>query len=155
MDDLAIPNPPQGMLRKGSPVVVDGVWGVIVQRYDDCWHVATWDSRTALFVKHHRPVLDLTDVTGRAHAAWWALGSTDARHWEALHIGVALWIAPVNETDRIMMWRILRKAGRIHDLLNHLDRADPRTLLDGSRWVDAEALRLVCLHLMEKDDDSA
>jgi hypothetical protein len=28
-----------------------------------------------------------------------------------------------------------------------LDPNDPRLLPDGSRWVDAEALRLVCLHV--------
>ena len=30
--------------------------------------------------------------------------------------------------------------------LANLDPNDPRLLPDGSRWVDAEALRLVCLH---------
>ena len=46
-------------------------------------------------------------------------------------------------------WRELDPA------LAHLDPTDPRTLPDGSRWVDAEALRLVCLHLMEATDADA
>ena len=104
-------------------------------------------------------VLDLTDATGRAHAAWWALGKCYIGGWPDLHTGARLWLDPCLyehpaefQCLRSQLWRVLLKGGRVHDWIGHLDFDDIRTLEDGSRWVDAEALRVLCQRIMEQKD---
>jgi hypothetical protein len=105
--------------------------------------------------------LDLTDATGRAHAAWWLAGqrgetnpveaawrfvpeqaaqemsSIDGSHFGMIEYEPALWMCGASG------WTA--DEGPLSDL----DASDDRLLPDGSRWVDAEALRRVVLHVAE------
>jgi hypothetical protein len=74
--------------------------------------------------------LDLTDATGRVHAAWWAQENTPHGQVWQMHDPVCRFYVPHG----------------FHGCVD-LDPNDPRTLPDGSRWVDAEALRRVVLHV--------
>lgn len=100
--------------------------------------------------------LDLTAASGRAHAAWWL-----ADQLASDPMGMDTYspffdaVAWANEGDddegAFLGWMLNAPAGRWHflslDCLHDLDPYDPHLLEDGSRWVDAEALRLVCLHV--------
>jgi hypothetical protein len=85
--------------------------------------------------------LDLTDATGRVHATWcWRLRYCPAvplDHWmrRSPELGGGYSLAGWADHPEYP------------DLLSDLDPDDPRTLPDGSRWVDAEALRRVVLHV--------
>ena len=101
--------------------------------------------------------LDLTDATGRAHAAWWvaeALGMTAPAYLSWIDRGE--WWLCGGGIRRFGVMQVQTPIGPLFDLLvpglADLDPNDPRTLPDGSRWVDAEALRLVCLHLKAADE---
>ena len=146
-----------GLLRRGSPVRVVGrsSWpsGVCIMPGDgDLWLV----SRGLRIPRQAAPqdlALDLSDATGRCHAAWWLAG-----HF-------ALVSAP-HELLRVTwtyrgMWDLdgprrrvkfaacvdSRFAVEVPALDVLVINNDRRTLPDGSRWVDAEALRCVCLHV--------
>jgi len=92
--------------------------------------------------------VDLTDATGRAHVAWAvaaALGVNPSRcspRW----IGTTPrpgWAIDGGENY------VYRRYYRSFDAFNgKLDPHDNTRLPDGSRWVDAEALRLVALHVL-------
>ena len=86
--------------------------------------------------------LDLTDATGRIHAAWWAMERDRT---------LAFTLLALSRPDmhrrpsmRRSVWGTLQA---FCAYLSDLDPSDPRTLEDGSRRVDAEALRLVCLYV--------
>jgi hypothetical protein len=108
--------------------------------------------------------LDLTDATGRAHAAWWLAGVQPAyhhpRHSPIEDAGVAFvagsygWcLTGMHNSHLGWGWR--RHPGGQHvgpmppglACLTDLDPNDDRLIPGGSRWVDAEALRRVCLHV--------
>jgi hypothetical protein len=81
--------------------------------------------------------LDLSDPTGRAHAGWW---------WRlALHPDLSWRANP--EWGGVYSLAGFAVMPELAPVVAHLDLNDPRLLPDGSRWVDAEALRLVCLHV--------
>ena len=160
MDDLTIPNPPPGMLRRGSPVWATGSreghqWRMPATVHRVTGRLAEVAGSHSWVSGHHFAVgglaLDLTDATGRAHAAWWLMGLLDNRHWPDVATGARLWLGGTSERMRTRAWQRMRRAARFVDMTAHLDPNDTRTLPDRSRWVDAEALRLVCLHLMEND----
>jgi len=114
--------------------------------------------------------LDLANATGRAHAAWWLASNFDLEsatgcwHWGAY---------PHCRDCRNIVWSLitsndgcLATFGTKYECddpivdervpsLAHLDPNDPRTLPDGSRWVDAEALRLVCLQVHEQQKEGS
>lgn len=103
--------------------------------------------------------LDLTDATGREHAAWWLADQMAADPMDLIthspFFEVVFWANEgSDEVGTFLGWALNAPAGRWHflgwDCLHDLDPEDPRTLPDGSRWVDAEALRLVCLHVAEE-----
>lgn len=99
--------------------------------------------------------LDLSDATSRVHATWWALALCPHDGWYELHAGARLWLDPhISAQERTVLWRVLHHSARILCWLHDLDPDDPRTLPDGSRWVDAEALRRVCL-CVEAERDAA
>lgn len=164
---LTLPGSIPGLLRRGSPVF----WRDEETPYVVCW-VGPWpdsdsveDGAIVLAAPCSIPTLgiednftnfslDLTDPTGRAHAAWWLMSCRGWRRpfqipgWEfrSTTDGVGFWF------DRHVYCdvRPFLIAGSwiyvVVPSLADLDPADPRTLPDGSRWVDAEALRCVVLH---------
>jgi len=85
-------------------------------------------------VERSHVALDLSDATGRAHAAWWYRARIGQQKF-----------ATVLEIPLLEDWK------RDDTMLSDLDLDDPRALPDGSRWVDAEALRRVCLHVAEME----
>jgi len=184
-DALTLPGDIPGLLRMCSPVF--GRWnagtndefsarGVVCRRLADdsagarwlCWFAT---SRISLGVYGPMP-LDLTDATGRAHAAWWLAGQcgkgepyrdgwwyvagfqwhqpyrtwSDRRRVRMFTIGnLCAWADRVDPNDDGWM--------RAIPALADLDPDDPRTLPDGSRWVAAEALRRVVLHVAGRASD--
>jgi hypothetical protein len=98
----------------------------------------------------HRLLLDLTDATGRAHAAWWLADRYGRDHDEIpvagpLHRGSGEWVMYAPTSARADDW--LRFGPKSVPSLADLDPADHRLLPDGSRWEEAEALRRVVLHV--------
>lgn len=164
----ALPGTIPGLLRRGSPVVATSARerGTYLglsehgETYggDPLHHVALHDTTgPAPWVSDAAPLvalaLDLTDATGRAHAAWWlaaklwpddgpyiAAAVVPGRTIGPLRMGIST--VSTQEGDR---WRGMPDAAE--DAIADLDPRDPRLLPDGSRWVDAEALRRVVLHV--------
>ena len=167
-----LPGTIPGLLRRGSPVISsehgEGVC-IFTPRPgrgpavgfmgpgDMAQFVEAWVAAEDL-------ALDLSDPTGRAHAAWWlALRECPASH--VLDPAAVAWHPAPAQADAgwSLEWqaRAVKGCGTLTghwwsgrsrspvpaSLLWHLVRDDPRLLPDGSRWVDAEALRLVCLHV--------
>ena len=92
--------------------------------------------------------VDLTDATGRAHLAW-AIGATFGSSvgvWGRNH---SVW------GPTVMGWAIMLDDGsrrrfyvKDEPMLAGVNTRDDTRLPDGSLWVDAEALRLVGLHVL-------
>ena len=162
---LTLPGDLAGWLRKCSPVSVieDGVYrsvnGVVLEVFEKANETRVllnqgFRGDIALGFLH----LDLTDATGRAHATWWLAEGGGSKRWKQ---GVIFrpasngrgWV--LLTSDETWWWSLDGECGwpscthekhRVPALAN-LDLDDPRLLPDGSRWVDAEALQLVCLHV--------
>lgn len=146
-DALTLPGTIPGLLRRCSPVVLvdaarwwdaDAKVGIVtsVEPFEVACGTA-WEpaDRRQVFD------LDLTDATGRVHAvSWLAEQRTETTPTVAL-FGYSMkvgWVLNLGEDSSI--------AGMWDDVLANLDPHDPRLLPDGSRWVEAEAIRLACLH---------
>lgn len=144
---LTLPGTLPGLLRRCSPVRL-GIARAIVN------DPAKWKGR-------ENWSLDLEDATGRAHAAWWLENAGWAVPTELGIHGFRLLAGYRGEHER---WPVhvylgdgafacaskpLTTPGRflIVPALAALDPNDCRLLPDESRWADAEALRLVCLHV--------
>ncbi len=169
MSALTLPGDIPGLLRRGSPVVLatrtyggsvflDGARGVVCSDGGRVGTETLGGSPVLVSTSPRDLALDLTDATGRAHAAWWlaswwfrvTLDTTSpaavcaiwrplgARWWTCAWPGASLDAGP-GGGSRPLELDVPALAG--------LDPNDPCTLPDGSRWVDAEALRLVCLHV--------
>jgi hypothetical protein len=178
---LTLPGKIPGLLRRGSPVILHkrhypvdwgtrGVCGHKVRRA--VWGVL-WDLSWGEYspTQRNKIALDLTDATGRAHAAWWLASHFGDKVAESLS---AWWMGRDTSTcpTAPMVFRVTRPSwlpdgfgltcwdgqGRRPGwspndamlevpALATLDPRDDLRLPDGSRWVDAEALRLVCLHV--------
>lgn len=158
MSELTLPGTIPGLLRRGSPAVrlpMTPVGGAVVDRDgwpcmivecgEDVAAVAYSDGGTTL-AEDDVPLadlaLDLTDATGRAHAAWWVVDKDFGDAPIEAHMaisGAMIWglLASPVASEAVELWPVLRT----------LDPADPRLLPDGSRLVDALALRLVVLHV--------
>lgn len=155
MDEtLTLPGTIPGLLRRGSPV-----WHPRLGAKTPCVVVACHTNDRTARVGYPWPIdgedgdtwaldaldLDLTEATGRAHAAWWLDTACDrAGTW----CGALGWrFRQYSEVEwRFGPWSSLPD-GYTCRALADLDPSDPRLLPDGSRWVDAEALRLVVLHV--------
>lgn len=157
--DLTLPGTIPGLLRRGSPVwllpedgydpqraVVVGVAGGIAS--------VTWwmdDHAIAICVDGvplDEIAADLTDATARAHAAWWVADRCrPVVRWLWVHNAMGLWVQQGwDEEDREVFWQALVDGPlRLDDL--DCVTVQARLLPDGSRWVDAEALRRVVAHL--------
>lgn len=161
---LTLPGTLPGLLRRGSPVHGDNDMRGVVVRIDATSVAIAWDfpldpeNGDGCVVEDDYGLdspslsLDLEDVTGRAHAAWWLAAKVTKhpiilsarlgyRHSE--HGGFGWWLdwESPTMTGEAMLNEPIEQA------LSGLNLHDPRILPDGSRWVDAEALRLVCLHV--------
>lgn len=165
MTRLALPGTIPGLLRRGSPVVClhDGEVlsrGVIVKAFSDgalmAWANTTSDGGD---YAGGEPLdwgclhLDLTDATGRAHAAWWLVETLD--HSEIPQHSANAWRR--HRADNC--WKMFGIHGMVrfnpvgpkHNAefavpsLARLNAKSVVELDDGYLRVDAEALRLVCL----------
>lgn len=163
MSDLTLPAFIPGLIRNGTPLMVWGGhtrWPALAMGFSETvgagsreWlHVANhgFPNRIDL-VKTASASVDLTDATGRDHAAKclgraggdgdplaaWMIRPLSGHRWS---LGVA--------TSTYL-------AGRIWalDCPIDLDPNDDTRLPDGSRRVDAEALRLVMLHVFGSVSD--
>jgi hypothetical protein len=162
MSPLTLPGTIPGLLRRGSPVRASNDperLGVVVGTGSSLGTLVFWHwSETTSWTLETPVDLDLSDPTGRAHAAWWLAEHADSHpegprsnaHWRPLDCP--------DDTDRYaLLWQLkwfepfgcgVWSFGSLDcRSLATLDPNDPRLLPDGSRWVDAEALRLVCLHV--------
>ncbi len=101
MSDLTLPGTIPGLLRRGSPViVVNAAIGVV----DEVTEVGVFATDGGALHAYYldQVALDLTDPTGRIHAAWWVMGhddrkpGIDAGSWVALR-GLALKACPGEE----------------------------------------------------------
>ena len=142
MDDLTLPGSIPGLLRRGSPVTQGARSGVVVHLWEADMASVAWapphDAASDCCWAVDRLALDLTDATGRTHATWWwrrvRHDDVPAEHWirVAPEMGGSYGAAGLAGYEEFAL---------------PLDLTDPRRLPDGSRWVDAEALRRVVLHV--------
>lgn len=184
MSALTLPGSIPGLLRRGSPVRTVKHAGTGLFRSDFAGVVfdlqsPVVDERSAPVDRRGPPgavlasfpggppfwaatkylALDLTDATGRAHAAWWMAGEVGAA-WVLSCDGFRRWELHGGERPRHSLSRAwqgigaeMRRMGMASSdwldcpALDDLDPNDPRLLPDGSRFVDALALRRVCLHV--------
>ena len=157
---LTLPGDLSGWLRKCSPVRVARaleIQGVIVAAPIRDQSLVLWvDSMLsplqAKWERNHKVSLDLGDATGRGHAALWL---AEQRHCTDVVTATLIpghrlighpepvWGLSTTSWRDGERWSAVEEPSAIYDL----DPSDPRLLPDGSRWVDAEALRLVCLHV--------
>lgn len=166
---LTLPGAIPGLLRRGSPVVHARLGhGLVVDPISTPAQMWTrWLPDACEFEPGPAELvdlaLDLTDPTGRAHAAWWLANQPGNESVVSRRRESPRWTccpgASNDPGDRL--WHLTsygcapyRDAFEgEHDprvvvpALAALNPDDPRLLPDGSRWVDAEALRLVCLHV--------
>ncbi|MHC4892469.1 MAG: hypothetical protein ACYTFV_03710 [Planctomycetota bacterium] len=148
---LTLPGAIPGLLRRSSPLrdPNDGELGVVLRVGEASFCLVGVPA--GLYTYTARSLhLDLTDATGRAHAAWWLAGRVGSKAGSAyMHRCAPRWLYSdagwrAWQIDGIAVacdWTVGR--GPVADL----NPDDPRTLPDESRRVDAEALRLVCLHV--------
>ncbi len=144
MSALPLPGDIPGLLRRCSPVYAfryagrtSGICHGATYEPDGnigTWvHIAVGNHVDAYAVRHID--LDLTDATGRAHAAWWLAKST-AGVWRS--VDGYVWTDGDRLYDEVDVPALRAIMGQ---------EAHCRALPDGSMWRDAEALRLACLHV--------
>jgi hypothetical protein len=151
---LTLPGDIPGLLRRCSPLGPDSMGvlcGINPEMDDDRTHLVLFHEGYDDWHSPKNLALDLEDQTGRAHAAWWLAERLRPDVKELMKASVTYghtdfggggYGLGVTCRDDGALWRRADAPG-----LDDLDPHDPRTLDDGSRWVDAEALRLVCLHV--------
>ena len=176
MTDILTPTLPgsiPGLLRRGSPVFYrdeESSWTVLCIDGDEVCAAPVGEVPLGLWGMCDDFTLDLTDATGRAHAAWWLAGALYPECPPTDGAAVAWQLFPGQQPSSGWWLRYCARgdssgsttvsptfSGRWNPrmwsqhipALAPLDPDDPRLLPDGSRWVDAEALRLVCLHVAE------
>ena len=186
-DSLTLPGSIPGLLRRGSPCILasgqdspaywlDGRAVTLHALADDMASAACDGLETVVHVAHAALLLDLSDATGRAHAAWWLAT------WLCDTLGRIAQRPDTCSTPRLcwrMPHRLRAERNKYRSLyllgfrgfadqqpprseavdprcvipgLADLDPRDRTPLLDGSRWVDAEALRRVVLHVAGLED---
>lgn len=163
-EDVRLPGSLPRFLRECSPVAlmrqIDrdipvGTRGVVLRVVDAntfivafCWSTPPHNGDDEVIAEVSGEDIEalLTDATGRAHAAWWLAKADDARWSKAAIHGV--WNLTTLKQDPAYLTTYGAHNAWINvPSLADLDPNDPRLLPDGSRWVDAEALRRVCRHV--------
>jgi len=142
-EPLTLPGSIPRLLRRGSPVTYNGgAWLVVAMgewdNGDEGVQIARIGEHTVCPIDF--TALDLSDPTGRAHAAWWLLQNPG-------FAGRILSMSPLG----VSAWWWYRSGVYMHAVTADLDPDDSRLLPDGSRWVDAEALRRVVLHVAGRE----
>lgn len=165
---ITLPGDIPGLLRRGSPhisAMVPGCGGVVLNVHPTRGADVVWRGPDSECDEAERGVplteiaLDLHDATGRAHAVWWLAGIGAA--WGCVDKHQAgLWLASHAPRSGIHARRFTAEAPKNSSIpkaylvvpsLTDLNPNDPRTLEDGSRAVDAEALRRVVLHVAGRE----
>jgi len=157
---LTLPGTIPGLLRRCSPVLdpinnrTGLVMGVPAGTARVC--MVAVDSPAIVTGYHAEQLhLDLSDATGRTHACWWLsekLGSDERTS------PFAVWQYDIGPEDPDGGMMFLFGAQDVApsettaewiDLIDDMDcrESNTRTLEDGSRWIDVEALRRICLHV--------
>lgn len=173
---LTLPGDIEGLLRPCSPVqstwsdgklytgVLSAVWPMGARMHIGTPVPMNPEDYRAIEGELSSFRLLLTDATARAHAAWWLLGAATAdrpgdyrrQDWFILSFRwelppgkrLAKWRFSRLTIGHLCLWNSTDQGGPwpVCPTLADLDPDDPRMLPDGSRWVDTEALRRVCLH---------
>jgi len=170
MTDLILPGDIPGLLRRGSPVLVDTHKGDVYGCGAPALVLTPGRQIAYISAARHFGVgvrggvypghihLDLTDPTGRCHAAWWlmrykrpAMVETHAS-WGPYSLG--------EDRDHSVLRPALHTGSgmeyyysEVNDLCPDLNWHDRRVLSDGSKWVYAEALRRMVLHVAVSQAD--
>lgn len=143
MDELTLPGTIPGLLEVGSRVVCDGQAWVITSAADLGWNITrVCDSLNDVALAHELD-LALRHAASRDRAARWLV-----RHGNSnfLNRGPGLYASVSGVSfSTVPIYRAVFSAGQGVPALATLDPHDPRLLGDGSRWVDAEALRVCVL----------
>jgi hypothetical protein len=168
MNPPTLPGDLPGLLRRGSPALRDlGPYHApqrcTIVGESSCgwpWYAREdggpmGDATALLSGPAEHLLLDLSDATGRAHAEWWLagralmLGSYAAAQTRWVHErGEREWSIDAPDDDACLTYSPYAADRDVRvPALADLDPDDPRLMPDGSRWVDAEALRRVCLHV--------
>ena len=160
MSDLMLPGTIEDLNQPCSPVISPAGRAIFLYRetvdYDDKGpRDLVWVRRDdgKMFVRDHMPgivALDLVRATGRAHASWWLIDTLNRqprrqipRHHVLFRDNTkGIWTIGQHGVACAAMWWF-----EGDEFLSGLDPDDPQTLPDGSLWVDAEALRLICLNV--------
>lgn len=150
--NIIFPGDIQGLLCPGSRGRLhipgnpsDGAVCTVHKIEGDFAHCAVADEPVIWIVPLDWIRLDLTDATGRAHAAWWLGKCHEAAEFPPEY-GQPWWFAHQKgwmlaiDFDCWLYFDSRNTPG-----LTGLDPDDERLLPDGSRWVNAEALRRVCM----------
>ena len=168
MGALTLPGDIPDLLRRGSPVVVtdpDGChYSGVVSALSDGPYVtmqalggeqSPWTAWIPGWAGAS-VALDLTEATGRTHAVW-RLARALLPAAPASYALSAQWNTCVHVVACGPSWQMTTRVdtttfgprGRWIEVpaLAYLDHDVPWLLPDGSRWLDAEALRLVFLHV--------
>jgi len=175
-DKITLPGSIPGLLRRCSPVINTGVLrakfmeeGIIVSRVERRKGIeVAFDNDESLMSRQEQFALDLEDPTGRQHAIWWlaenAISKAGKLAFVSLtHIRFATgwynrWNLMAddfrNEIDGTEMISFWKYDGSLYNIaiesLKDLDSGNETKLGDGSLWVDAEALRRICLHVAKE-----
>lgn len=166
---LVVPAILPGVVRRGTPVWAwdeDTPWTVLAVEDDGAMCAPCAGLGLAALIDVGNLQVDLTDATGRAHLAWtltnahgvsFHLDADGFRRW-SLHGGEQprsaedwAWEGIGPEARRMRIGNNISTYGYdAIDLpaLDSLNPDDDTRLPDGSRWVDAEALRRVAMHVL-------
>ena len=157
--DLTLP-PIPGLARRTTPMIDDyGRRGVVSALTANDWTIALDDiDEQPKRAIGPLPIVgwsvDLANATGRAHAARWLAAKLapddgpylDASVMPGRTIGPTLFGLATTSVYEGQRWRRLRDVSPF-EVCDGLDPFLDRRLPDDSRWVDAEALRRVVLHV--------
>lgn len=158
---IILPGKIPGLLRRSSPLVgFDGQIGIVTSI--DPWRA--WDTMSGRDTGFNPKLvsLDLTDATGRAHAAWWLADRLPFDHPDRLRLRAdeieLTWnMRAGTKVGRTFAGWCCGKGwvdpgsglcvGRVVPALADLDPGGCVVLPDGSRACTVEALRRVILHV--------